>query len=332
MAIGTGAALLGSAVLGIGGSIIGGNAQKKAAKQAADTSLQVANQNNALARYVYDQNRGVLDPYVQRGNAAGGVLNQMLGLSAANTNSAATMPISALGGYPSYGGSQPSALGPYASSYPTSPPQDWQPAYPGELHYTQEPAYRASLNMPVFYDEGNYPGAYGAPGSGYVTAPAPAPQGALSAAANPGDPFRQYIANSDYAFQFTQGANKLNSGYAANGALNSGAAMKAMEKYRQDLQSGYRNEYIGYLGQQQGVGLSGASALAGVGQNYVGNVTANNTNAGNNAANAALARGSINSQMWTGIGGALGNLAGSYGMGWWGGGGALSKKDPKYGW
>lgn len=325
MAIGTGAALLGSAVLGLGGSIIGANSQKKAAKSAGDTSLQVANQNNALARYIYDQNRGALAPYVQRGNAAGGVLNGMLGLPA-NTNSADVVPIGALASYapqPGYG----SALAPFAGGYETSLPANWQPRYPGELHYTQEPAYRASLNLPVIYDEGNFPGTYGAPPSSYVTT-----QPALGAL-NPADPFRQYIASSDYAFQLGEGSNALNHGYAARGALSSGAAMKALEKYRQNLQAGYRGEYMNLLGQQQAVGLSGASALAGVGQNFAGLVTSNNTTAGNNAANAALARGAADSQMWGNIGGALGNILGSgFASGWWSGGKGLPKNDPKYGW
>ena len=54
-------------------------------------------------------------------------------------------------------------------------------------------------------------------------------------------------------------------------------------------------------------------ALAGVGQNYVGQVSANNNNAGNSAANAQLAGGVANSNMYAGIGNSLGNLVGSFG-------------------
>lgn len=121
----------------------------------------------------------------------------------------------------------------------------------------------------------------------------------LSGAAGLSDPtayrnaFRDYIGNSDYGFQFGQGANRINSGFAGAGTLQSGAAMKALEDYRQNLQSGYRNEFNSLLGNQQGVGLSGASALAGVGQNFVNTISANNNAAGTAAANAALAKGSI---------------------------------------
>lgn len=124
--------------------------------------------------------------------------------------------------------------------------------------------------------------------------------------------FRSYIDNSNYAFDLGNGQNALNQGYAAQGALQSGAAMKALEQQRQSLQNGYRGEYMGHLANQQGVGLSGASAVAGVGQNYASNVSANNNSAGTNAANAALMGGYANNQMWSGIGNTLGNLASSY--------------------
>lgn len=106
--------------------------------------------------------------------------------------------------------------------------------------------------------------------------------------------FRGFLQNSDYGFQFGEGANRVNSGYAGAGTLRSGAAMKDLERFRSNLQSGYRGEFTNLLGNQQGVGLAGASALAGVGQNYVNTVSANNQNAGDAAANAALYRGANN--------------------------------------
>jgi hypothetical protein len=136
----------------------------------------------------------------------------------------------------------------------------------------------------------------------------------MAGSANPGgnamDPFRQFIQNSDYGFQFGEGSNRINSGYAGAGTLQSGAAMKDMERFRQNLQSGYRGEFMNALGNQQGVGLSGASALAGVGQNYVNTISANNQNAGDAASNAALMRGANNP-----LAGALGMLGGGlFGM------------------
>lgn len=202
--IGGGASLL--------GSILGGKSQNKAAGQAADTSMAVANQNNALARDIYGQNKETLAPYVQSGI-------------------------------------QPNAL------------------LAGGMGYGDTGAYQNA--------------------------------------------FKNFIGNSDYGFQFGEGANRVNSGYAGAGVLQSGAAMKGLEDYRQNLQKGYRGEFNQLLGNQQAVGLSAGSALAGVGQNYVNTISANNNNAGTAAANAALVKGA-NNPWANALGMAGGALLGRY--------------------
>jgi hypothetical protein len=106
--------------------------------------------------------------------------------------------------------------------------------------------------------------------------------------------FKSFIENSDYGFKFGEGANTVNSGYAGAGTLQSGAAMRDLEQFRQNLQSGYRGEFNSLLANQQSVGLGAGSALAGVGQNYVNTVSANNQNAGDALANSALIRGQNN--------------------------------------
>lgn len=122
--------------------------------------------------------------------------------------------------------------------------------------------------------------------------------------------FRNYIANSDYGFQFGEGANAINSGYAGAGTLQSGAAMKGLEDYRQNLQSGYRGEFMNALAGQQGLGFSAASAQAGVGQNYSANMANIMQNRGDNLANAALLRGQNNAQMFNSLGMLGSNLLG----------------------
>lgn len=193
MAIGTMAAI-GLGAAGVG-SFLGSKSQSKAAKTAANTQQQVANQNNALAQGIYNQNQQTLAPYVQAGVPAVGAMNSMLGL--------------------------------------------------------------------------------GDPAQGQ-------------------NAFRQFMQNSDYGFQFGEGSNQINSGHAGAGTLQSGAAMKDLERFRQNLQSGYRGQFMNALGNQQGLGMGAASAQAGVGQNYVNTVSANNQNAGDAAANAALVRGANN--------------------------------------
>lgn len=284
MAISMGAALLGSAVLGIGGSILGANSTNRATQAASDASTRTAEMNNALYREVYGQNREMMQPFVSRGNAAGNQLNAMLGLGGAPSQIIGPQPLG------------PDAPGQWAGAGTPMAPQG---GGLGEAHY-----YPANANQRHLAPD------KAIMGDAVFTAPG-APATGTPQAANAADPFRQYIANSDYGFQFGEGANALNHGLASAGSINSGAAMKAMERFRQNTQAGYRNEYMGYLGQQQGVGLSGASALAGVGQNYAQMTGQNNQNAGDNAANALLMRGAANSNMWNGIAGSLGNALGS---------------------
>ncbi len=114
---------------------------------------------------------------------------------------------------------------------------------------------------------------------------------------NPQDGFRQYIQNSDYGFKFGEGANAVNSGYAGAGTLQSGAAMKALEEYRQNLQQGYRGEYLGALGNQQSLGLTAAQAQAGVGGSAANSLANIYTNQGSNLANAALVGGQNNAAL-----------------------------------
>ena len=134
----------------------------------------------------------------------------------------------------------------------------------------------------------------------------PVPQGApvvTQPKADSRSAFANYIGNSDYAFQQQEGGNAVNSGYAGKGTVQSGAAMKALENYRQNLQSGYRNQWASGVANQQGVGLTAAGALAGVSTNYAGTIAASNTAASDARANAALSQQSV-------FGNALGTLGG----------------------
>ena len=72
MPIGIPAAIIGSAALGAGASIIGSN---KAASAASDAS----NSSNELQRYMYDQNRADQQPFYNAGVGAVNQLAQMVG-------------------------------------------------------------------------------------------------------------------------------------------------------------------------------------------------------------------------------------------------------------
>lgn len=266
MAIST-ATAIGLGVAGLG-SALGASSSRKAASKAADTSMQVANQNNALARENRDMLMTRADPFVNSGQRANALLDGMLGTAAPQTAPTAS---NAQYGAPMPMGGGMASGGAYSG---------------GEQPYMMGGGMDRGMAM------------YGRTQARPMM-PQRAPQGQAMApmgqpAPNGQDAFRNYIANSDYAFQFGEGSNALNSGYAGAGTLQSGAAMRDLEQYRQNLQSGYRNEYMDRLTGQQGVGLSALGAAAGVGTNFVNQVSQNNNNAGSAAANAQLIRGNNN--------------------------------------
>lgn len=310
MAIGTTAALLGSAAIGVGGSMLSANAQKKAANKAADTSLQVAQQNNALARDIYGQNTARLDPFAARGNVAGNAIMELLGFGPGT------------GGQQSFG---PSGAVPQPVGQPI-------PAAPGGAISSLSPAVRNSGIGPSAFNRAQNRVALEALGSGgfaprsgtmnaLMSGASPQTMAATAQGAQPSarSAFDTWRDSTAYNFQLDEASKALNQNFAARGSLQSGAAIKALQDRRQNMAQGSLMDYIGLLSNQQGVGLSGASAVAGVGQNYVNNVSSNNQLAGNVAANAALASGGANANMWSGIAGgfgrALGGLGSSYGGG-----------------
>lgn len=287
--------------LSIGGAIIGGNAQKKAAQTASDTSLAVAQQNNALAKDIYGQNQQALSPFMQRGNAAGNQINALLGIG--GQQQPQQQPVSQYGGAngfapgdqhmgfdgANYGGMNRAGMrdmNPQIGQFANFNPRGTQDGIP-------------MAGVPTQFWSGQQPPQGGISGNQGVVQG----QSAQDAANNAFDVFRN---STGYGFRLGEGMNALNSGYAGSGVIQSGAAMRGAQEYGQNFASNEFGNYMNALQNQQGVGLGGASALAGVGQNYAGMVSQNNNAAGTNVANAALVQGANNP--WAN---ALGTLGGT---------------------
>lgn len=247
MAIGTLAAV-GLGVSAVGG-VLSAKSANKASKRAAQVSTDNNATNNALQRDVYNQNKAILSPFVNRGNAAGDTINALLGLGGGQQNQGQQ-------GLPQQ---QPQVNALYNGGYP---------------------------------DAGSFQQAGGNPYGG------PAPQfGGQPQAGSPltqqqsaDNAFDIYRGSSGYQFRLGEGQNALNSGYAGSGVLQSGDAIRSALEYNQNFASNEFGNFLGYLGNQQGVGLSAGSAVAGVGQNYANNVTASNTQNAANQANALTSR------------------------------------------
>lgn len=187
-------------------SITGG----KGAKKAANIAAQSAAQDRALAQNIYQQNVGLAQPTVDRGNAAGAQINALLGL----------------------GGNIGAA-------------QDALAAWRGST------GYQAGLQS---------------------------------------------------------GIDAVNTGYAARGALESGAAQKALTRYGTDYSNQNFGQYVGMLQGQQGAGLNALGAVTGAGSSYVQNVTNANQGAASAQANAALYGAQSQQNALAG----MANLAGNY--------------------
>jgi hypothetical protein len=138
---------------------------------------------------------------------------------------------------------------------------------------------------------------------------------------SPTSGFSAFVNSPYYQFGQNEGMRALNTGLASRGMIESGDAIKSAIRYGQDY--GYSQglmPFLGLAGQQSDRGVQSASAIAGVGQNALASMTANNNNAGNAMANAALAKGAANANMFSGIGSALGTFAGGLGGSSYGGG------------
>lgn len=79
MAITAGAALLGSAVVGAGSSLIGGSKSSKATRQAAASEAAAQEQNRALARETRTKNEQVLKPWIGIGQQVNPLIAGLLG-------------------------------------------------------------------------------------------------------------------------------------------------------------------------------------------------------------------------------------------------------------
>lgn len=304
MAIGTTAAILGSAVIGGVGSAIAGSKNSKAISQSTAAQTESNAASLALQERVYNQNRDTLNPYVQRGNAAGDQINALLGLGGSQQQGGPAN----VGALPGYG--QPNALSQF-QGYPGGAGAPYglgdTPgyAYEGQERFaptmmSAEPAFSGYIGG---FNGGIQPSAtYGAPTQGTQGQTA---QGAAE------DAFATFRNGTGYQFRLGEGLDAVNSSYAGIGGLQSGAALRGITEYGQNFASNEFGNYAGLLSGQQGTGLQAAGAQAGVGVNYANAASGINQNNANALSSAAVARANNSNATIGGIGNAFGNAFGA---------------------
>lgn len=282
--------MLGAIISGVvqaGGALLSSSAQKKAANRAADAQIGVARENNALAQNMYGQNTANMSPYLRSGQMATQTLNGLLYGS--------TQPMGQTQGF---GAGVPAEMASYGGGPATG--------------YAEMPSLGEYRDMNPGATMGQFQGQqFGQPQpiNALAQTPQQAPQ---QQAPNGQSAWDQFRNGTNYQFRLNEGLRALNTGYASRGMLDSGAAMKGIVNYGQNMASNELGNYMNLLQGQQNIGMGSASALAGVGQNMVGMQSNNNQNAADATSNAALLRAQAQQQMYGGFANALGGLASSY--------------------
>lgn len=129
------------------------------------------------------------------------------------------------------------------------------------------------------------------------------------------DGYSGFRATPGYQFRVNEGARAIQSGAAARGGLNSGATMKALTRFGQDIAGEEYGNYLNRLGAMSGTGQVATNSMNAAGQNYAAG-----------AGNALMAGGAARASGYNAIGQGIqqglqgaGQIAGfGYGQGWFG--------------
>lgn len=297
--------VIGAAVSLYGANKASGDA-KDAGKQAAAGSQQAID----LSRDIYNDQRNLNMPAYNAGNTARDQYMRMLGLPVGGASAAAQ------------GG-----LG--ATQTATSAPTSWfgntggTPTMNAQA-YASDPAYKRAWDETVATHQQNHGRGYNGDSDRGILqqnmqqlygqyAPKPAAQtpAAAAPAQNLNDIYGQWRNTPGYQFGLQEGNKSVQASAAARGGLNSGATLKALQKFGTDYadQQGYR-PYMNDLSNLFGGAQQAASNIGGAGQSYGSQAGNAYQNAANSRAQSTYASG----QAWgQGMDSAAGFLGDWYG-------------------
>lgn len=296
MVIGTTAAILGGAAL-LGGGISAASSAS-AANKATDASRDATRENNALAREIYGQNTATLAPFVQQGGAATAYINQLLGIQTPTAQPAPAAPAS--GGFV---GTNNSGLGGTTYGGVVGRPNNGMGLDDVRVSDGLGGVFGNLIRTSLARNGYQFPNETAQMG-GTVQA---TPQLAPGASNQLLDVLRN---SSAYKFRMSEGLRNVKADASFGGLLNSGAALKSAFRFVDGTAAQAEDTLFNRLAGQQGVGLSAASAQAGVANNYSSQVQNNNAVNASNIGNAAIARSNATNNY---LGGLLN--AGAYAFG-----------------
>ena len=362
MAISTTAAIIGSAVLGAGMSVAGSRSQSRAARSAQDAQTQAANQQLALQQQIYQDSRGLQQPYYQAGMqgmfGAGGVMD-LMGMGR-GMGSGAQQAVPSQNAFAQYAGGYYGAA-PIGPATPQSGPDyaAYLQANPDVAQYYQRnpralAQFGGDMNRAAEYHYNTFGRSEGrqlpqftpqaqpdqtpvapVPGMVDVGGGAVMPGGDTSATSvtgvTPGaapeyvDPRTQSLRNTPgYQFQLDEARRGVENSFASRGKLLSGAAMTALSDRSQGLADNTYQQTLQNAFTLSNYGQNAAANMGAAGQNYATGAGNAFGNIGNAAAQGAYGRADAFNAGAQGISNAVSGGLGMYGSyrGWGGTSGA----------
>ena len=314
-------AILGSAVLGAGASILGGKKQASAARDA--TAAQVASQDRSLdlQRDIYADQRQLHQPYYQAGlqglNGAGGVMD-LLGHSsggqAANDHQAGPANVFAPQqqsgpNWQGYLDANPAIMD-YARSNPATLQQfGGDPLKLAEYHYNTMGRAQGFRPPPEF-----------AQASPTQTSTPPTPAAPARPANDTGVSSQTQALRDTPGYQFLQdeSARAIENSFASRGKLMSGAAMDALNTRTlgiadQTYQQGVNNNF-----NLANLGMGASAQIQGAGNSYANGASNAFANMGNAQANGAIGQADAFTNGLQGVANSAWGGLGAYGAysGW----------------
>jgi hypothetical protein len=127
--------------------------------------------------------------------------------------------------------------------------------------------------------------------------------------------YQGYQASPGYDYRLAEGEQAIQRSAAARGNLNSGATLKALQKYGQDYASNDYGTFMNRLASQAGMGQTQANSMASLGQNFANAGSNTLMQAGNAKASGYVNQGNIMGSAMGQLGQIGGNFIGGLGGG-----------------
>ncbi len=296
MAIGTGAAILGGAILGGGASLLAGGAQSDAAGNASSLVAQATQDAIAEQRRQFDLAYGDLEPYRNVGQNALGQYAALWGIGTSDPND------------------NPEFLD---EQYQTGTESYWTGggggAYTGaNLDVSQSDLIGGGGLVSLGGGGGGGWGTRPTYGTRQVENPDYDPNGGLLSAEEMQAARDRFKETPGYTFRFDEGLRAIDRSASARGRLGSGGLTRELTRYGQGIASEEFNNYANRLA-GLAAGGQGAAVTSGNQAIQTGGNIANTINAGSaQQSDLLLAAGTARASGFAGVGNAASGAAGNF--------------------